>query len=115
MDESAFLATLTRTVGALHRADVPFALAGGAALYARGGPHSHHDIDLLVAAIDDAGADLAVHGHAHAGTEQGRTAGGVAVRNVARPLIRAPYAVYQVSGNPIAAASTASAANIHAT
>ncbi|WP_046300701.1 MULTISPECIES: BON domain-containing protein [unclassified Mycobacterium] len=48
MDESTFLATLTRAVGALHRADVPFALAGGAAVYARGGPHSHHDIDLLV-------------------------------------------------------------------
>ncbi|KLO29701.1 metallophosphoesterase [Mycolicibacter heraklionensis] len=70
---------------------------------------------LLAEAIDDAGADLAVHGHAHAGIEKGRTAGGVAVRNVARPLIRAPYAVYQVSGNPIAAASAASAANIHAT
>ncbi|QZA06727.1 nucleotidyltransferase [Mycolicibacter heraklionensis] len=48
MDESTFLTTLTRVVGALHRADVPFALAGGAAVYARGGPHSHHDIDLLV-------------------------------------------------------------------
>lgn len=48
MDESTFLSTLTRAVGALHRADVPFALAGGAAVYARGGPHSHHDIDLLV-------------------------------------------------------------------
>lgn len=48
MDKSTFLAALTRTVGALHRAEVPFALAGGAALYARGGPHSHDDIDLLV-------------------------------------------------------------------
>lgn len=53
---------------------------------------------LLAEAIDDAGADLAVHGHAHAGTEKGRTAGGVAVRNVARPLIRAPYVVYHLHG-----------------
>ncbi|RAV00455.1 BON domain-containing protein [Mycolicibacter senuensis] len=52
MDENAFLTTLIRAMGALQRADVPFALAGGAAVYARGGPHSDHDIDLLVQPSD---------------------------------------------------------------
>lgn len=52
MDEATFLTTLIRAIGALQRADVPFALAGGAAVYARGGPHSHHDIDLLVQPSD---------------------------------------------------------------
>jgi Icc-related predicted phosphoesterase len=49
---------------------------------------------LLAEAIDGAGTDLAVHGHAHAGVEKGLTAGGVRVRNVAQPVIRRPYAVY---------------------
>src|SRR5919112_549059 len=34
---------------------------------------------LLAEAIDTAGADLALHGHAHRGSEQGMTAGGVQV------------------------------------
>ena len=51
---------------------------------------------LLAEAIDAAGADLAVHGHAHAGTEHGLTAGGVRVRNVAQPVIRHAYAVYEL-------------------
>ncbi|MFL6142103.1 MAG: metallophosphoesterase [Labedaea sp.] len=45
-------------------------------------------------AIDAAGVALAVHGHAHYGCEQGRTAGGVRVRNVAQPVIGAAYALY---------------------
>ncbi len=54
----------------------------------------------LAEAVDGArggtGADLAVHGHAHAGVEQGRTAGGVRVRNIAQPVIRSAYAVYEL-------------------
>lgn len=38
------------------------------------------------------GADLAVHGHAHLGTENGMAAGGVRVRNVARPVIDRVFA-----------------------
>jgi Icc-related predicted phosphoesterase len=49
---------------------------------------------LLGEAIDRTGADLAVHGHAHGGTEKGATPGGVHVRNVAQPVIRHPYNVY---------------------
>jgi len=48
----------------------------------------------LAEAIDGAGADLALHGHAHRGSETGATPGGVPVRNVAQPVIRAAYRVY---------------------
>ncbi|MEV0638311.1 metallophosphoesterase [Streptomyces sp. NPDC050619] len=51
---------------------------------------------LLAEAIDTAGADLSVHGHAHRGTEHGMTAGGVRVRNVAQPVIRRAFNVYQL-------------------
>jgi Icc-related predicted phosphoesterase len=49
---------------------------------------------LLAEAIDRAGADLILHGHAHRGTEKGVTAGGIRVRNVAQPVIKAGYKVY---------------------
>jgi Icc-related predicted phosphoesterase len=49
---------------------------------------------LLGEAIDAAETHLAVHGHAHFGCEQGLTAGGVRVRNVAQPVINSAYAVY---------------------
>ncbi|MFF0019238.1 MULTISPECIES: metallophosphoesterase [unclassified Streptomyces] len=51
---------------------------------------------LLAEAVDTAGADLAVHGHAHAGTEHGMTSGGVRVRNVAQPVIRRAFSVYEL-------------------
>jgi Icc-related predicted phosphoesterase len=49
---------------------------------------------LLAEAVDRAGADLVVHGHAHRGIEHGVTPGGVNVRNVAQTVIRKAYAVY---------------------
>ena len=49
---------------------------------------------LLGEAIDRAGADLAVHGHAHNGVEKGVTPGGIPVRNVALPVLKTAYAVY---------------------
>lgn len=51
---------------------------------------------LLAEAIDAGRADLAIHGHAHFGSEQGSTPGGVRVRNVAQPVIRSAFAVYCV-------------------
>ncbi|MFI9150336.1 metallophosphoesterase [Streptomyces sp. NPDC053367] len=51
---------------------------------------------LLAEAIDTGGADLAVHGHAHAGTEHGMTSNGVRVRNVAQPVIGRAFHVYHV-------------------
>ncbi|MDP9354514.1 MAG: metallophosphoesterase [Chloroflexota bacterium] len=49
---------------------------------------------LLAEAIDRVGADLALHGHAHGGSEQGITPGGVPVRNVAQPVLRRTLAIY---------------------
>ena len=54
--------------------------------------------DLLAEAIDRAGADLVLHGHAHRGTDRGLTPGGVRVRNVARTVIGAPYCVFELDG-----------------
>ena len=53
---------------------------------------------LLAEAIDRAGADLVVHGHAHGGVEKGMTPGGIHVRNVAQPVIRHAYHVYCLGG-----------------
>ncbi|MET9833261.1 metallophosphoesterase [Streptomyces sp. NPDC006385] len=52
---------------------------------------------LLAEAIDTSGADLAVHGHAHLGTEHGMTSGGVKVRNVAQPVIGRAFHVYHLA------------------
>jgi Icc-related predicted phosphoesterase len=52
---------------------------------------------LLGQAVDAAPTALAVHGHAHAGSERGTTPGGVKVRNVAHPVIKQAYNVYQLS------------------
>jgi len=49
---------------------------------------------LLAEAIDHAGADLVLHGHAHRGTEKGVTPGGIHVRNVAQPLIKRAFNLY---------------------
>ncbi|GIF18924.1 Icc-related predicted phosphoesterase [Actinoplanes tereljensis] len=47
-------------------------------------------------AIDSAPTALALHGHAHHGSERGRTPGGVPVRNVAHPVIKQAYNIYQL-------------------
>jgi Icc-related predicted phosphoesterase len=52
--------------------------------------------ELLGAAIDRAGADVALHGHAHGGVEVGTTPAGVPVRNVAMPVIRRPYCLFTI-------------------
>jgi Icc-related predicted phosphoesterase len=54
---------------------------------------------LLGEAIDHAGADLAIHGHAHGGAEKGHTAGGIPVRNVAQPVIKAAYRLFCFDGS----------------
>ncbi|WP_030935803.1 metallophosphoesterase family protein [Streptomyces sp. NRRL B-24720] len=55
---------------------------------------------LLAEAMDEARADLAIHGHAHQGSEHGMTSGGVRVRNVAQPVIDRAFAVYQLPTPP---------------
>jgi Icc-related predicted phosphoesterase len=52
---------------------------------------------LLGQAIDSAPTDLALHGHAHAGSERGITPGGVRVRNVAHPVIKQAYSVFHLN------------------
>jgi Icc-related predicted phosphoesterase len=49
---------------------------------------------LLAEAVDRAGADLVLHGHAHRGSRDGTTPGGVPVRNVAAPVIGRAYEVF---------------------
>ena len=49
---------------------------------------------FLGEAVDRVGADVAIHGHAHGGTEKGFTPGGILVRNVAQPVINRAYNVY---------------------
>jgi Icc-related predicted phosphoesterase len=49
---------------------------------------------LLAEAVDRAGADLVVHGHAHRGSRDGTTPGGVPVRNVAAPVIGRAYELF---------------------
>jgi predicted nucleotidyltransferase len=56
--------TLKRTVGALREAGVPFVLAGSLASWARGGPQTRHDLDLVVKPED---ADRALEALAAAG------------------------------------------------
>jgi hypothetical protein len=50
-DDEAFtklLDAMKRTAAVLRDNEVPFALAGGLAVYARGGPATEHDVDFLV-------------------------------------------------------------------
>jgi predicted nucleotidyltransferase len=47
-DFDQFLATLKKVAGALQDADIPFLLGGGLAAWARGGPESGHDLDLML-------------------------------------------------------------------
>jgi Icc-related predicted phosphoesterase len=51
---------------------------------------------LLAEAVDTAGADLVLHGHAHHGSERGVTPGGTRVRNVAQPVIQQAFRVYDL-------------------
>lgn len=56
---------------------------------------------LLAEALDHAGADLVVHGHAHHGAEKGATAKGIPVRNVAMPLLKRAYTIYTLGADEI--------------
>lgn len=60
------------------------------------GIHAFLGCYQLGEAVDRSGADLAVHGHAHAGSRRGTTEGGVPTFNVARPVLGAAYTVLTV-------------------
>ena len=57
-DAEAIKETLKRAAHALREADVPFLLGGGFAVWARGGPESDHDLDLMLRPDD---AERALH------------------------------------------------------
>jgi Icc-related predicted phosphoesterase len=61
---------------------------------------------LLAEAIDRAGADLALHGHAHKGRAEGCTPGGTPVRNVAMPVLGCAYRVFALAPDAIARRET---------
>jgi Icc-related predicted phosphoesterase len=52
---------------------------------------------LLSEVVDEAGADVVFHGHAHKGVERGSTFGGVPVRNVAQPVIHHVCNIYRLN------------------
>jgi Icc-related predicted phosphoesterase len=85
-----------RTVALLHYSPIEETLRGERLeIYPFLGSH------LLAEAIDTAGADLVVHGHAHHGSERGVTPGGIRVRNVAQPVIGHAYRVFDLR-DPVA-------------
>lgn len=99
LDELGNTACAAR-IALTHFAPVPDTLAGEAPeLYPFLGSY------LLAEAVDAGKADLAIHGHAHAGTEHGVTVGGVKVRNVAQPVIRRAFAVYQLGAGGLGVGS----------
>src|ERR1700710_1232570 len=51
-DRTALRRALKRSASALKRDGVPFALAGGYALWAHGAPEPEHDVDFVVAEED---------------------------------------------------------------
>jgi Uncharacterised nucleotidyltransferase len=65
-DFEVILRTLKKSAGALRDADVPFALGGGLAVWARGGAKTEHDVDFFVKPED---AERAQEALAAAGLE----------------------------------------------
>jgi len=119
-EQRAFVALTRRLAAGLERAlaaldaDVKVALMhfSPVAETLTGEPREIHAFlgsDLLAEAVDRAGADLALHGHAHRGSRTGMTAGGVPVRNVAKPVIGAAYEVFCLSPEPVGAGRQAAA------
>jgi Icc-related predicted phosphoesterase len=51
---------------------------------------------LLAGAVDRAGADLVLHGHAHYGSGEALTPGGVRVLNVAQAVIHRPFVTLEL-------------------
>ena len=79
-------------VALTHYAPVPDTLEGEPLeIYPFLGSH------LLADVIDACGVAVALHGHAHAGSPDGWTPGGVPVHNVARQVVGGPYRLVEVT------------------
>jgi hypothetical protein len=63
-DFETLLDAMRRAAGTLRDADIPFALGGGVAIYAWGGPDTDHDVDFLIKRED---ADRALEALSAAG------------------------------------------------
>jgi Icc-related predicted phosphoesterase len=57
---------------------------------------------LLAQAVDRAGANLVLHGHAHSGSAEACTPGGVPVLNVAQQVIHRPFLILELDPGPAA-------------
>jgi hypothetical protein len=68
-DFEELLDTLKKSAAVLREADVPFLLGGGLAAWARGGPETEHDLDLMVKPED---AERALEALAAAGFQTAR-------------------------------------------
>ena len=80
-------ATLKKAAAALRGADVPFLLGGSLASWARGGPETRHDLDLMIKRED---VERALDG-ADGGRDARRgPAGGVARQGVGWRCARGP-------------------------
>jgi hypothetical protein len=87
--------TSSRRVALLHYAPIPGTLEG-----------EHPEVypflgfSLLGDALDRHGVDMIVHGHAHHGVPEGRTPGGIPVRNVSRYVLERhhgrAYTIFEV-------------------
>ena len=73
--------TMKKAAAALREADVPFLLGGGLAAWARGGPPTDHDVDLLVRQQD---AERALEALAEVRDADGATARRLAPQGVGR-------------------------------
>lgn len=60
VDEATLLHALTKVVNTLSAAGIDFAVAGGCAVYARGGPPSEHDVDVFLREQDARAAQQAL-------------------------------------------------------
>ena len=89
---------MDRTIVLLHYSPVAETLAGEPREI-----HAFLGSYLLAEAVDRAGADLAIHGHAHRGSRNGTTPGGVPVRNVAAPVIGRAYEVFRFDADDASA------------
>lgn len=96
LEEALRSLDVARRIALLHFSPVPETLQGERLeIYPFLGSY------LFAEACDRAGADLIVHGHAHAGSEKGVTPGGIPVRNVAQPVLGRAYGLYCVgNGGP---------------
>jgi Icc-related predicted phosphoesterase len=84
---------LTRLRGMARVALLHYSPVEGTLVGERGGVWPFLGSYLLAEAVDRAGADLVVHGHAHAGSTRAVTPAGIPVYNVAQAVIGTPLMV----------------------